>query len=143
MRGPGVIVTACLLASVLSWPWPAAAQDGRPRPGGEAVDLRLKRLALELRCLVCQNQTLADSHARLAEDLRAEIRAMMVQGLSDEEIVDFLVSRYGDFVRYRPPMKPETVLLWLGPFLFLGAGAAALLRAVRRRQRHPAEEPAP
>lgn len=129
----------CLLSS----PWLAAAEDGRRVPEDSQVDTRLKRLSLELRCLVCQNQTLADSHAPLAEDLRAEIRAMMARGLSDEQIVEFLVSRYGDFVRYRPPLKATTWLLWFGPFLFLGSGAAALVVAIRRRQRQPAEEARP
>lgn len=123
MRALRVIMTVGILCS----PWLAAAEDA-------GLDRRLKRLALELRCLVCQNQTLADSDAPLAEDLRAEIRTMMVRGRSDEEILDFLVSRYGDFVLYRPPLKATTVLLWVGPFLFLAGGGAALWVAIRRRQ---------
>src|SRR5213595_4054656 len=78
---------------------------------------RLKRLEAELRCLVCQNQTLADSNAPLAEDLRNQLREKMRQGKSDAEVVDFLVQRYGDFVLYRPPLKATTVLLWFGPLL--------------------------
>lgn len=132
-----------LMACLLSGPWPAAAEDGKRLSEDRPVDQRLKQLSLELRCLVCQNQTLADSHAPLAEDLRAEIRAMMARGLSDEQIVEFLVSRYGDFVRYRPPLKATTWLLWFGPVLFLGSGAAALAVAIRRRQRHPDEEAHP
>lgn len=100
-----------------------------------AVEARLKRLAGELRCLVCQNQTLADSNAPLAEDLRREVREMIVKEMSDREIVDFLVSRYGDFVLYRPPLKTTTVLLWVGPFVLLVGGGIALAVTLRRRQR--------
>lgn len=100
-----------------------------------AVEARLKQLAGELRCLVCQNQTLADSNAPLAEDLRREVREMIVKDMSDREIVDFLVSRYGDFVLYRPPLKTTTVLLWAGPFVLLVGGGIALAVTLRRRQR--------
>lgn len=107
-----------------------------------AAEARLKHLAVELRCLVCQNQTLADSNAPLAEDLRREVREMIAKNMSDEEIIDFLVQRYGDFVLYRPPWKATTTLLWVGPFLLLGAGAAALVVALKRRaQRQPVEMP--
>ena len=95
----------------------------------------MKALAVELRCLVCQNQTLADSNAPLAEDLRREVREMIAKDMSDKEIIDFLVSRYGDFVLYRPPWKLTTTLLWVGPFLLLGAGAIGLVFALRRRQK--------
>jgi cytochrome c-type biogenesis protein CcmH len=100
-----------------------------------AVEARLKQLAGELRCLVCQNQTLADSNAPLAEDLRREVREMIVKDMSDREIVDFLVSRYGDFVLYRPPLKTTTMLLWAGPFVLLVGGGIALAVTLRRRQR--------
>jgi cytochrome c-type biogenesis protein CcmH len=104
-------------------------------PGTEQdIEARLKHLSLELRCLVCQNQTLADSHAPLAEDLRKEIRLLIAQGKSDEEVLEFLVARYGDFVRYRPPLKGTTWLLWFGPFLLLGLGMAMLSRTLRRRR---------
>jgi cytochrome c-type biogenesis protein CcmH len=98
------------------------------------AEARLKALAVELRCLVCQNQTLADSNAPLAEDLRREVREMIAKNMSDQEIIDFLVTRYGDFVLYRPPMKATTMLLWIGPFLLLITGATALILALRRRQ---------
>ncbi|MEO5955081.1 MAG: cytochrome c-type biogenesis protein, partial [Nitrospiraceae bacterium] len=94
---------------------------------------RLKTLALELRCLVCQNQTLADSTAPLAEDLRREVREMIAKNMSDQEILDFLVQRYGDFVLYRPPLKATTTVLWLGPFLLLVVGGVTLALALRRR----------
>lgn len=99
-----------------------------------AIEARLKQLASELRCLVCQNQTLADSNAPLAEDLRREVREMIAQNMSDQEIIDFLVSRYGDFVLYRPPFKPTTVLLWAGPFVLMVGGGVALAVTLRRRQ---------
>lgn len=95
---------------------------------------RFHRLAEELRCLVCQNQTLADSDAELAMDLRREVETMMLAGRSDAEIKSFLVQRYGDFVLYRPPMQRNTWLLWLGPFVLLSIGAIAWWRIQRRRQ---------
>lgn len=97
------------------------------------AEARLKHLAVELRCLVCQNQTLADSSAPLAEDLRREVRGMIAKNMSDQEIIDFLVARYGDFVRYRPPLKATTALLWLGPFFLLVIGGTTLAVALRRR----------
>ncbi|MCP9471408.1 MAG: cytochrome c-type biogenesis protein CcmH [Nitrospira sp.] len=113
----------------------AWAGEARPLGDDPAVEARLKQLAGELRCLVCQNQTLADSNAPLAEDLRREVREMIVKDMSDREIVDFLVSRYGDFVLYRPPLKTTTVLLWAGPFVLLVGGGIALAVTLRRRQR--------
>jgi cytochrome c-type biogenesis protein CcmH len=98
------------------------------------LEKRLMTLAEDLRCLVCQNQTLADSNAPLAEDLRNEIREQMRKGSTDLEIVDYLVARYGDFVRYRPPLKATTILLWFGPALLLAVGFAVLVRRVRRRR---------
>jgi cytochrome c-type biogenesis protein CcmH len=98
-------------------------------------EARYRHLIHELRCLVCQNQNLADSNADLAQDLRQEIYEMIQGGSSDEQIVDFMVARYGDFVLYRPPLKPSTLLLWAGPFLLLAAGAAVVITFVRRRRR--------
>src|SRR5262245_19096875 len=91
-------------------------------------------LAEELRCLVCQNQTLAESNAPLAEDLRNQLREKMREGKNDKEVVDFLVERYGDFVLYRPPLKGTTVLLWFGPLLLLATRFAVLLRRLQRRR---------
>jgi cytochrome c-type biogenesis protein CcmH len=99
-----------------------------------AFDARLKNLEEELRCLVCQNQTLADSNAPLAEDLRREVRELAQQGKSDAEIKQYLVARYGDFVLYKPPVKPTTWLLWFGPFAFLVGGALVWLVVLRRRR---------
>jgi cytochrome c-type biogenesis protein CcmH len=107
------------------------------------LDRRVMNLAHELRCLVCQNETLADSQAPLAADLRNQIREQLAAGKSEKDVVDFLVARYGDFVLYRPPLKASTVLLWAGPFLFLAIGAFALVRFVRRRRiAEPALSPA-
>lgn len=103
-----------------------------------ALDARLKRLESELRCLVCQNQTLADSDASLAGDLRREVRTLAVAGKSDSEIKDYLVARYGDFVLYDPPVKTLTWLLWFGPLLMLVAGGGIWLAIVRRRARSAA-----
>ena len=102
---------------------------------------RVRQLSEKLRCLVCQNQSLADSNAELAEDLRRQLREQVKAGRSDGEIVDYLVQRYGDFVLYEPPFKASTALLWVGPFVLLAA-AAALLIAILRRRRDAPEEPA-
>ena len=109
----------------------AAAQD-------PALDKRVAGLAHELRCLVCQNQTLADSNAPLAVDLRNQIREQLQSGASEREVIDFMVARYGDFVLYRPPLKPSTLALWIGPFVLLALGALLLVRRlVRRRAPEP------
>jgi len=112
----------------------ASAKDALPLADDEAVEQRLIAIADELRCLVCQNESLAGSRAELAQDLRREIRGLIRAGRSDPEVVDFLVSRYGDFVTYRPPLKPSTWLLWGGPFVFLGTGLAGLVLFLRRRR---------
>src|SRR5512145_3569525 len=101
------------------------------------MEKRVTALAVELRCLVCQNQTLADSNAPLAVDLRNQIREQLKAGKSEQDVVDFMVARYGDFVLYRPPFKASTVALWAGPFLLLALGAWLFVR--RLRQRRPAE----
>ena len=99
-----------------------------------ALERRALALERELRCLVCQNQTLAESNAPLAMDLRNQIREQLAAGKSEREITDYLVARYGDFVLYRPPLKGTTVFLWAGPFLFLLGGFYLLVRVVRRRR---------
>jgi cytochrome c-type biogenesis protein CcmH len=91
-------------------------------------------VAEQLRCLVCQNQSIADSHAQLALDLKREARLQLSQGRSEQEVIDFMVQRYGDFVLYRPPFKAITMVLWLGPFVVLAAGSTALLYNLRRRE---------
>ena len=102
-------------------------------------EARYKHLIDELRCLVCQNQNLADSDAELAQDLRRKTYEMLKAGKSDREILDYMVERYGDFVLYRPPLKGTTVALWVGPFLILAVGVLVLLRVISRRRTDPAE----
>ena len=103
---------------------------------------RMHQLTQDLRCLVCQNESLADSHAPLAMDLKREIRAKMAQGESDAQIRDFLLQRYGDFVNYHPPLKASTLLLWVGPLLLLMAGGFVVWRTVRGRVgREEGDEP--
>ena len=99
-----------------------------------ALEARMMVIAEELRCLVCQNETIAASHADLAIDLKNQIRLKLTQGQSQQQILDFMVERYGDFVLYRPPLKTTTVLLWLGPFVLLGIAALMLVINVRRRR---------
>ncbi len=111
----------------------AAAATAQPAPD-LAFEQRLKKLEETLRCLVCQNQTLADSAAGLADDLRREVRTLALAGKSDEEIRAFLVTRYGDFVLYDPPVKPTTWLLWFGPFALLAVGGGVWWSVLRRRR---------
>lgn len=111
----------------------AFAGEAKPLAEDPVLEARLKAMSQELRCLVCQNQTLSDSNAPLAEDLRKEIRTQMRQGKSDKEVIDYLVARYGDFVRYRPPVNSNTALLWFGPFLLLIIGAFVLYRVLKKQ----------
>jgi cytochrome c-type biogenesis protein CcmH len=121
-----------------------SAQVKRPpsnEPPDPAVEQRLAKLSHELRCLVCQNETLADSRADLADDLRQEIREQIRAGKTDQEIIAFLTQRYGEFILYRPPVKPKTYLLWFGPFILLLGGLFILFRYVRRRRDLITEQP--
>ena len=110
----------------------AFAGEAQPLAEDPALEARLRAMSQELRCLVCQNSTLADSNAPLAEDLRKEIRVQMRAGKSDTEVVEYLVERYGDFVRYRPPVNNSTALLWFGPFLILIIGGFVLYRVLKK-----------
>jgi cytochrome c-type biogenesis protein CcmH len=129
------LLLICLIASL------AIAKDAQPLGEDPAVEQRLTKLSQELRCLVCQNETLADSRADLAEDLRREIRQQIKAGKSDKEIVAFLTERYGDFVLYRPRVTPTTYLLWFGPFVLLLAGITVLLRYIKQRRDLIPEKP--
>ena len=129
-----MIASLLLLLALMMAPIADAAEGAAP-----AADTRLEeqvqRVAAELRCLVCQNQTIADSHAELAQDLRAQVRTMLASGKSEAEVREFMVARYGDFILYRPPFKATTLLLWVGPFGLLLAGIWGLRRiAVNRRR---------
>ena len=120
---------------------PAFAHAGEAKALAEdpVLEKRMIGLAEKLRCLVCQNESLASSHAELAEDLRREVREQMRQNKSDKEIIDYLVARYGDFVLYDPPMKRYTLLLWFGPFLLLLGGVGVLFYQLRKRRRNVPE----
>lgn len=131
------IIAFILLAALAG---AAGGREAPPAAQDPVLEQRLQALAGELRCLVCQNESLAASRADLAVDLRNQIRERMRQGQSNEEIVGYLVSRYGDFVLYRPPFKLTTALLWLGPLLLLVAGLATLFYRLSRRREAPAAE---
>lgn len=111
----------------------AFAGEAAPLAEDPQLEARVLRLAGELRCLVCQNQTIADSHAGLATDLKNQIREQLREGRGEAQVLAYMTERYGDFVLYRPPLKATTVLLWAGPFLLLALGAAVTAIAVRRR----------
>ena len=135
-RGLAGAATALFVALVLALTaLAAAAKEAVPEAADPALEARMNRITSELRCLVCQNQTIADSTADLAADLRRETRELLKQGKSDQEVVDYMTARYGDFVLYRPPLRPTTVLLWFGPALMLIIGAAVLVLVLRRRSR--------
>ncbi|MBK9596641.1 MAG: cytochrome c-type biogenesis protein CcmH [Rhodocyclales bacterium] len=128
-----------LVLSLLIACSPGFAREAAPTAADVVVEKRMVAISEELRCLVCQNESLAGSQADLAKDLRREIREQIAQGKSDKEILDFMTGRYGDFVRYRPPLKGTTFLLWFGPFLLLVAGITALAIILRRRGKRVAE----
>lgn len=129
-----LLFIVCLFAS------PAGAQDrtATPSAADPALEARVMAIAEELRCLVCQNETVAASHAELAVDLRGQIREQLRSGRSQADILAFMSQRYGDFVLYRPPLKAGTALLWLGPFVLLALGGLLLVRHLRRRAAEPA-----
>jgi cytochrome c-type biogenesis protein CcmH len=128
-----------LLALLMALALAAQAKEAVPMAEDQAVEQRLVAIAEELRCLVCQNESLAGSHAPLAEDLRREIRTLIRQGRTDAEVMNYLVSRYGDFVLYRPPLKPTTWLLWGGPLILLLIGLGLLAYNLRHRPKIEAE----
>src|SRR2546421_10018724 len=124
--GAAVIFVACVVVV-------AFAKDAKPVED-PAIEQRMQALTQQLRCLVCQNETLADSQADLAEDLRKQIREQMKAGKSDQEILAYLTQRYGDFVLYNPPVKATTYLLWFGPFVLLLAGTFVLYGYLKHRR---------
>ncbi|HYQ71184.1 MAG TPA: cytochrome c-type biogenesis protein [Gammaproteobacteria bacterium] len=130
-----LLTVLTVLLAIGSGPLQATATLESFKFADEAAEQHFKDLIAELRCLVCQNQSLADSDAELAHDLRAEVYEMVQDGKSDAEVIEFLVQRYGDFVLYKPPMKPSTYLLWFGPFALMILAGVLLLRAVRRQKR--------
>jgi cytochrome c-type biogenesis protein CcmH len=141
LRLPLFLFLLCVLCiSVVSTAL-VLAKDAQPASDDPALEQRLTHLSQELRCLVCQNETLADSRADLAEDLRREIREQMRAGKSDKEIIDFLTARYGQFILYKPQVTPTTYLLWFGPFVLLLAGLAVLFRYIKQRRNLIPEKP--
>ena len=131
------LLTAGLLACALGAAW---ANDAAPAVEDPALEARMTAIASELRCLVCQNQTIADSHADLAVDLRRRVREMLQAGQSDQQITDYMTARYGDFVLYRPPFKAMTALLWFGPGAMVLIGLGSLFFVLRRRSRMAADQ---
>ena len=127
-----------LLIALLASLWlalAAHANEAAPAAADPVLEARMTRIAAELRCLVCQNQTIADSNADLAQDLRRQVREMLARGDDDAKIIQYMTDRYGDFVLYRPPMKATTMLLWFGPALMVVLGLGALAVVMRRRAR--------
>jgi cytochrome c-type biogenesis protein CcmH len=114
---------------------PARANEAATVAADPALEARVMEISAELRCLVCQNQTIADSHADLAVDLRSQVREMLRQGQGREQVVAYMTARYGDFVLYRPPLKESTALLWFGPAALLAGGLCMLVLVLRRRNR--------
>mgnify|MGYP001811887544 FL=1 len=127
-------LTAILLGITLLAAMPVrAAVDLTDFVGNKELEDRYQTLVTELRCLVCQNQTIADSNADLAKDLRREVHDMLVAGKTDDDIKDFMLERYGDFVLYKPPVRTSTVPLWVGPFILLAIGLVVVVVIIRRR----------
>lgn len=135
-----VILALCLLAAVPT----ARALDANGQIEDPVLQARFERITKDLRCLVCQNESIADSNVELASDLRRQVREMLIAGKSDDAIFDFMTDRYGDFVRFNPPLEPKTLLIWGAPFIVLGLGVVIIFRVVRRRSSMPLnDEPAP
>lgn len=133
---------AQLVLALLTILWTSFAFSADSTVPDPAIEARLRNLSAELRCLVCQNESLADSHAELAADLRREIRTLMVQGKSDQQVIEYLVARYGDFIRFRPPLKNTTYALWFGPFVLAILGSIWFIyHLIRRRRRQFATAP--
>src|SRR5438309_7144362 len=131
---------ALLISLVICFASVALAKEAKPAEDPQ-IEQRMQALTQQLRCLVCQNETLADSRADLAEDLRKEIREQMKAGKSDQEIIAFLTQRYGDFVLYKPPVKATTYLLWFGPFVLLLGGTLLLYRYLKHRREIIQDQP--
>jgi cytochrome c-type biogenesis protein CcmH len=142
MRKLIVLALIAISATVGTVGTMGAARAAESLASESALDKRVTALSQDLRCLVCQNQNIADSHAPLAIDLKNQIREKIAQGLSDEQITDYMVQRYGDFVLYRPPVKAVTLALWFGPAAILLLGLVVLFRYLaRRRREQPADVP--
>ncbi len=141
LTNPKMKRTALLLAIFSCLSFSIVAKEAQPSAADPVLEERVMKLSKELRCLVCQNETLADSRADLAEDLRGQIREQMKAGKSDKEIIAYLTERYGKFILYNPPVDPTTYLLWFGPFILLLAGLAFLFRYLKQRKELITEQP--
>ena len=142
MRKLLAVVVIALCSAVCSAVYALGAHAADALPTESALDKRVSALSQDLRCLVCQNQTIADSQAPLAIDLKNQIREKIAQGMSNDQIIDYMVQRYGDFVLYRPPVKAATLGLWFGPAAILLLGLIVLFRYLaRRRREQPADVP--
>ena len=128
---------AALMACSMGAAW---AKEAAPASADPVLEARMMAISSELRCLVCQNQTIADSHAELAVDLRTQVRELLQAGKTDQQITDYMTARYGDFVLYRPPFKAATALLWIGPAAMVLIGLGALFLVLRRRSRMAADQ---
>ena len=135
MKRPGLVLLPFLLLASAAWSIDTGQSFDDP-----ALQARYEKIIAEVRCLKCQNQTIKDSNAFLASDLRREIRRLLEEGKSDNEIYDFLVARYGDFSLYRPRTSGRTLILWIAPMIFLVFGAFAVWRVTRRRMRLPIDD---
>ncbi len=136
------LALAALLAapSLFAQPPSAGNVDGNGQLKNPVLQARFERIAKELRCLVCQNESIADSNVELASDLRRQVREMLVAGSSDEAIFKFMTDRYGEFVRFAPPLEAKTLLIWGAPFIALLLGFLIIFRVVRQRSRMPLDE---
>jgi cytochrome c-type biogenesis protein CcmH len=130
-----VVLAVCLSAGV-----PARALDANGQLEDPVLQARYERITKDLRCLVCQNESIADSNVELASDLRRQVREMLSAGKTDDAIFDFMTDRYGEFVRFNPPLEPKTLLIWGAPFLVLVLGVVIIFRIVRRRSRMPLDD---
>jgi cytochrome c-type biogenesis protein CcmH len=135
-----LLISACLAISLFVPGAILSAQESRPVAADPALEKKVITLSNELRCLVCQNQTIADSNAELAVDLRNQVRKQLSEGKSDREILDYMVQRYGEFVLYRPPLSYKTILLWAGPFALLLIAMLILVQQIRLRHKRLASE---
>ncbi len=139
-RARAMLAAWCVGVLCLAVQAPAMANEAAPASDDPVTEARLMRLGAELRCLVCQNQTIADSNADLAVDLRNQLRDMIRRGETDDQIVGYMTERYGDFVLYRPPLKATTFVLWFGPLVLLVVGVGSLMLILRKRMRMRADQ---
>jgi cytochrome c-type biogenesis protein CcmH len=138
---PTLKLAALLLSSVLSFPVLAAGSvDVYGELENPSLQARYEHITEDLRCLVCQNESIADSNVELAADLRRQVREMLIAGKSDDAIFKFMTDRYGEFVRFNPPLTPKTWLIWGAPFIMVAVGAVIIIRVARQRARLPLDD---